>query len=92
MVVKLASVAVICEGHTSPSNTTNQIFHRNGRSSNTTCSCPHYLLCLRYLEPTGLHESTREESIHDLDSSCVIMGCGNQGTKRYGKLVTFEPV
>ena len=92
VVVKLASLVVLCGGHRPPTNATSQCFDGKGHTSNTTCSCPHYIyicVCLRYLEPTGLHESTRWESINDLDSSCLIMVCNDHGTKLCGMLITY---
>ena len=74
VVVKLALLVESCGGQRPQTNATNQCLDWKGQTSNTTCICSHYL-CLRYLEPTGLHESTRRESTHDVDSSFLIMVC-----------------
>ena len=71
LVVKLASLVGSCGAYQPmPPTWTNQCFDWKGHTSNTTSSCPHYL-CLHCLGPTGLHESTRWESTHDLDSNHV---------------------
>ena len=86
VVVKLVSLVASCGEHRLPISTptpptrTSQCFDWKGHTSNTTCSCPHYL-CLRYLGPTG--------QLTTLDSSCLIMVCSNHGTKLCGMLITY---
>ena len=85
-VVELASLVASCGGDRPRTNATNQCLDWKGHTSNTTCS----YLCMCYLEPTGLHESTRWESTHDLDekiSSWYV--CSNHGTKFCGMLITY---
>ena len=76
-VVRVTSLVASCGGHKPPTNQCHQPAQTNvliGRATRLTQLLAVFTLCLRYLEPagpTGLHESTRWESTHDLDSNHV---------------------
>ena len=76
-------------GH-QPMLPTNQYlyFDWKGHTSHATCSCPRFLW-MRCLEPTGLHESTRWESTHNLDSLLLVVVCSSHGTKLCSMLITY---
>ena len=70
MVVALVLFDVSCGDHRPSTNATNKYFDGKGHESNMICGGAHHL-SLRYLEPTGLNESTKWDLTHDLDSSCT---------------------
>ena len=64
VVVKLASLVVLCGGHRPPTNATSQCFDGKGHTSNTTCSCPHYIyiyMCVSAL--SGADGTAREHEM-----------------------------
>ena len=89
MVVKLVSLVVSCGAiDYQPTPPTNVLIGRAIRVTRLVAVL--IIICLRYTEPAGLHESTRWESTHGLDSSCLIIVCGNHGTKLCGTmLITY---